>query len=96
MASWEQKTLADSGALSGIASTVDGILTPITTLTEAVTTILDAAKIFLVGPGDEIGILIQTAAQPLLNDLNDYKNLGFYYLLVNLSYKNCPFVYFSP
>ena len=83
MASWEQKTLADSGALSGIASTVDGILTPITTLTEAVTTILDAAKIFLVGPGDEIGILIQTAAQPLLNDLNDYKNLGFYYLLVN-------------
>ena len=55
MASWEQKTLADSGALSGIASTVDGILTPITTLTEAVTTILDAEKIFLVGPGDVNG-----------------------------------------
>ena len=83
MASWEQKTLAESGIVDNITNTAAAAAETVTDLATQVQTIAEAAKVFLGAIQDPIGTAIQAAAQPLLNTLNDYRNLGYYYLLVD-------------
>ena len=83
MASWEQKTLAESGIVDNITNTAAAAAETVTDLATQVQTIAEAAKVFLGAIQDPIGQAIQAAAQPLLNTLNDYRNLGYYYLLVD-------------
>ena len=83
MAAWEQKTLAESGIVDNITNTAAAAAETVTGLATQVQTIAEAAKVFLGAIQDPIGLAIQAAAQPLLNTLNDYRNLGYYYLLVD-------------
>lgn len=83
MASWEQKTLAESGIVDNIAGTAKSAAESVVALAEVVQTIADAAKLLLGGFADPIGLAIKAAAEPLLNTLNDYRNLGYYSLIVN-------------
>ena len=79
----EQKTLAESGIVDNITNTAAAAAETVTDLATQVQDIANAAKIFLGAIQDPIGQAIQAAAQPLLNTLNDYRNLGYYYLLVD-------------
>jgi len=83
MASWEQKTLAESGVVSSIVGTAASAAGSVNALASQVQEIAEAAKVIIGGFSDPLGTMIQAAAQPLLDALNDYRNLGYYYLLVD-------------
>ena len=83
MAAWEQKTLAESGVVDNIVNTAAAAAETVTDLATQVQEIATVAKAILGGFSDPIGAAISAAAQPLLNTLNDYRNLGYYYLLVD-------------
>ena len=83
MASWEQKTLAESGIVKEIGEQAAAAGEKVTELATQVAKVAEGAKLILGGYADIIGAAIKAGAQPLLNSLNDYRNMGFYTLIVN-------------
>ena len=83
MANWESRTLAESGIVKKIGEEAAAAADSVTGLAVQIQKVAEGAKLVLGGYADIIGMAIKAAAQPLLDQLNDYRNIGFYCLVVN-------------
>ena len=78
MANWESRTLAESGIVKKIGEEAAAAADSVTGLAVQIQKVAEGAKLVLGGYADIIGMAIKAAAQPLLDQLNDYRNIGFY------------------
>ena len=84
MAKWQSVTLVDNGTISSIASTAAGGITTITGGLEFVSTLAEKAKdVISAGPEKVLATFATQVANELIALLNDYKELGFYALIVD-------------
>ena len=83
MANWESRTLAESGIVRDIGEQASLAADSVTALATQISKIAEGAKLVLGGYADIIGAAIKASAQPLLDQLNDYRNVGFYCLVVD-------------
>ena len=83
MAKWEQKTLAESGIISAVGKQATAAIESVSAVLELISGGAEIAKLFLSALGNPLALLIKTLADEIIKALNDYKELGFYVLVIN-------------
>ena len=83
MAKWEQKTLAESGIISAVGEQATAAIESVSAVLELISGGAEIAKLFLSALGNPLALLIKTLADEIIKALNDYKELGFYALVIN-------------
>ena len=83
MAKWEQKTLAESGIISAVGKQATAAIESVSAVLELISGGAEIAKLFLSALGNPLALLIKTLADEIIKALNDYKELGFYALVIN-------------
>ena len=84
MAKWESKTLGTNPYLEAIAETAQKGIVSVQTGMEFVKIVADGAKLALIaGPETALAVFATLVADEVIALLNDYKELGWYALLIN-------------
>ena len=84
MAKWESKTIGTNPYLEKIAETAEAGIVSIQTGMEFVKVVADGAKLALVaGPETALALFATLVADEVIALLNDYKELGWYALLID-------------
>ena len=83
MAKWEQKTLAESGIISAVGKQATAAIESVSAVLELISGGAEIAKLFLSALGNPLAALIKALADEIIKALNDYKELGFYALVIN-------------
>ena len=83
MAKWESKTLAESGIISAVGKQATAAIESVSAVLELISGGAEIAKLFLSALGNPLALLIKTLADEIIKALNDYKELGFYVLVIN-------------
>ena len=82
-ATWESKTLADTGALKQLAEQGENAITSITAFLTIASTAADTAKTFLNTVANPAAVAAAALADAIIASLNNYKESGYYALVVN-------------
>ena len=83
MAKWEAKTLAESGIISAVGEQATAAIEGVSAVLELIAGGAEIAKLFLSALGNPLAALIKALADEIIKALNDYKNLGFFALVIN-------------
>ena len=83
MATWESKTLADTGALKQLADVGENAISSITAFLTIAATAADTAKIVLTTVANPAAVAAAALADSIIASLNNYKETGYYALVIN-------------
>ena len=83
MATWESKQLSDTGALQQLADVGENAITSITAFLTIASTAADTAKTFLNTVANPAATAAAALADAIIASLNNYKESGYYALVVN-------------
>ena len=83
MAKWESKTLAESGIIKAVGEQATAAINTVNSVLELISGGAEIAKLFLSALGNPLAMAIALLADEIIKALNDYKELGFYALVIN-------------
>ena len=83
MATWESKQLSDTGTLQQLADVGENAITSITAFLTIASTAADTAKTFLNTVANPAATAAAALADAIIASLNNYKESGYYALVVN-------------
>ena len=83
MAKWESKTLAESGIIKAVGEQATAAINTVNSVLELISGGAEIAKLFLSALGNPLAAAIALLADEIIKALNDYKELGFYALVIN-------------
>jgi len=83
MAKWESKELAASPAITAIGEQATAAIEGVAAVMEIIAGGAEVAKLFLSGFANPLALALALLADEIIKALNDYKNLGFFALVIN-------------
>lgn len=83
MAKWESKTLAESGIIKAVGEQATSAINTVNSVLELISGGAEIAKKFLTALGNPAAAAIAALADQIIAALNDYKELGFFALVIN-------------
>ena len=83
MAKWESKTLAESGIIKAVGEQATAAINSVNTVLGLISGGAEVAKKFLSAIGNPAAAAIAALADQIIAALNDYKELGFFALVIN-------------
>ena len=83
MAKWESKTLAESGIIKTVGEQATAAINNVNGVLGLISGGAEVAKLFLTALGNPAAAAIAALADQIIAALNDYKELGFFALVIN-------------
>ena len=83
MAKWEQKTLAESGVIKAVGEQATAAINNVNSVLSLISDGASVAKKFLSAFANPLATALVALADEIIKALNDYKELGFFVLVVN-------------
>ena len=84
MARWQSKTIGEVPILKTIAAQADAGITGVTAVLDKVKKVGEGAKlVLLAGPETALALAVQIIGNEVIALLNDYKEIGFYGLVID-------------
>ena len=83
MAKWESKTLAESGIIKAVGEQATAAINNVNGVLGLISGGAEVAKLFLTALGNPAAAAIAALADQIIAALNDYKELGFFALVIN-------------
>jgi hypothetical protein len=83
MAKWESKTLAESGIIKAVGEQATAAIESVNAVMTLISGGAEVAKLFLTALGNPAAAAIALLADQIIAALNDYKELGFFALVIN-------------